>query len=82
MMIAATNPMVQLWGFEGVLIYNDGYARFAGRRPQLLGMDARESWPEIADFNNNVIRTVPGGEPISLKAHEVVLDRAGSLTSG
>ncbi|WP_392353994.1 hypothetical protein V8F63_15520 [Brevundimonas sp. LF-1] len=32
MMIAAPNPMVLLWGSAGVLLYNDGYARFAGKR--------------------------------------------------
>ncbi|RYG28158.1 MAG: PAS domain-containing protein, partial [Burkholderiales bacterium] len=80
MMIAAPNPMVLLWGFEGVLLYNDGYARFARRRhPELLGMGAREGWPEIADFNDNVIRTVLSGEAMSLKDQELALDRAGVL---
>jgi len=79
MMVAAPNPMVLLWGFQGTLIYNDGYARFAGRRhPDLLGVGAREGWPEIADFNDNVIRTVLRGESMSLKAQELVLDRAGA----
>ncbi len=79
MMISAPNPMVLLWGFEGVLIYNDGYARFAGRRhPELLGMGAREGWPEIADFNDNVIKTVLRGESMTLRDQELVLDRAGS----
>lgn len=81
-MLGAPNPMVLLWGWEGVLIYNDGYAKFTGRRhPGLLGMGAREGWPEIADFNDNVICTVLGGTPISLMSQELALDRAGSLES-
>ncbi len=52
-----------------------------GDTPSCLGMGAREGWPEIADFNDNIIRTVLGGTPISLKAQELVLDRAGTLES-
>ncbi|WP_420470855.1 ATP-binding protein [Brevundimonas sp. FT23042] len=78
MLIAAPNPMVLLWGTSGVLIYNDGYARFAGRRhPELLGMGAREGWPEIADFNDSNIRRGLAGESWSLRDQELVLDRAG-----
>lgn len=80
MLVAAPNPMVLLWGHEGTLIYNDGYARFAGRRhPELLGMGAREGWPEIADFNDLNIRRALGGEAWSLKQQELVLDRQGVL---
>jgi PAS domain S-box-containing protein len=79
MLLAAPNPMVLLWGPEGVLIYNDGYARFAGdRHPQLLGLGAREGWPEIADFNNENIRRGLAGESWSLKDQELVLDRNGN----
>ena len=80
MMLAAPNPMVLLWGREGVLIYNDGYAQFAGdRHPQLLGMGAREAWPEIADFNDENIRRGLAGEAWSLKDQELALDRGRGL---
>ena len=80
MMVAAPNPMVLLWGHEGTLIYNDGYARFAGRRhPDLLGMGAREGWPEIADFNDGNIRRALAGEAWSLNRQELALDRQGEL---
>jgi PAS domain S-box-containing protein len=82
MMVAAPNPMVLLWGHEGTLIYNDGYARFAGRRhPELLGLGAREGWPEIADFNDSNIRRALAGEAWSLNRQELVLDRQGRLES-
>ncbi|MFC5342710.1 PAS domain S-box protein [Brevundimonas staleyi] len=78
MLLAAPNPMVLLWGAEGVLIYNDGYARFAGQRhPALLGMGAREGWPEIADFNDGNIRRGLAGESWSLRDQELELDRKG-----
>ena len=78
MLLAAPNPMVLLWGQEGVLIYNDGYAAFAGNRhPRLLGMGAREAWPEIADFNDDNIRRGLAGESWSLRNQELTLDRNG-----
>lgn len=78
MMVAAPNPMVLLWGPEGVLLYNDGYARFAGtRHPALLGVGAREGWPEIADFNDRNIHRGLAGEAWSLEGQELILDRRG-----
>ena len=39
------------------MIYNDGYAAFAGsRHPELLGMPVLEGWPEAAEFNRRVMR--------------------------
>ena len=39
-------PIVTLWGETGVMIYNDGYARFAGaRHPEILGKDVLDAWP-------------------------------------
>lgn len=82
MMIAAPNPMVLLWGSSGVLLYNDGYARFAGKRhPELLGMGAREGWPEIADFNDANIRRGLAGQSWSLEHQELVLDRGSGPES-
>jgi signal transduction histidine kinase len=80
MLLNAPTPMVLLWGVEGVLIYNEGYARFAGRRhPELLGMGAREGWPEIADFNDLNIRRGLAGEAWSLRDQQLDLDRQGII---
>ena len=39
------------------MIYNDGYSGFAGgRHPQLFGSKVREGWPEVADFNDNIMK--------------------------
>ena len=39
------------------MIYNDAYSVFAGgRHPQLLGSKVREGWPEVANFNDNVMK--------------------------
>ncbi|MGR3200180.1 MAG: PAS domain S-box protein [Paracoccus sp. (in: a-proteobacteria)] len=73
-------PMTTLWGDEGVMIYNDSYARVAGsRHPVVLGMPVREAWPEVADFNDRIIRTVLGrGETVCLRDQELVLDRGAA----
>src|SRR4051812_34983418 len=52
-LLHASVPMCLLWGPDGVMIYNDGYARTAGdRHPGLLGAKVREGWPEVAEFND------------------------------
>jgi hypothetical protein len=56
-------PIVMLWGEDGVMLYNDAYSVFAGgRHPQLLGSKVREGWPEVADFNDNVMKVGLAGK--------------------
>lgn len=77
-MLGSPVAMVLLWGPEGVLIYNDAYARFADRKhPEILGMPVREAWPEIADFNSEIYGRVLGGETLSLRDQLLVLSRSG-----
>ncbi len=69
-------PIVLLWGEEGVMIYNDAYSGFAGgRHPRLLGSRVREGWPEVAAFNDNVMRVGLAGGTLSYKNQELVLTR-------
>jgi PAS domain S-box-containing protein len=71
-------PMVLLWGMDGLMIYNDGYARIAGgRHPSAMGSKCRESWPEIADFNDHVLRTGLAGGALSFKDQHLTLHRDG-----
>lgn len=78
-MLGSPVAMVLLWGPQGVLIYNDAYARFADRKhPEILGMPVREAWPEIADFNSEIYARVLGGETLSLREAELVLSRSGA----
>jgi PAS domain S-box-containing protein len=71
--------IVTLWGPEGVMIYNDAYSRFSGsRHPGLLGRNVRDAWPEVADFNDHVLKTVlHGGQNLSYKDQELSLNRDG-----
>ena len=71
-------PIVLLWGPDGVMLYNDAYSVFAGgRHPQLLGSKVREGWPEVADFNDNVMRVGLSGGTLAYRDQELTLHRAG-----
>ncbi|MER2268333.1 GAF domain-containing protein [Methylobacterium oxalidis] len=71
-------PIVMLWGEDGIMIYNDAYSVFAGgRHPALLGSKVREGWPEVADFNDNVMRVGLAGGTLAYRDHELTLYRHG-----
>jgi PAS domain S-box-containing protein len=70
--------MVLLWGADGIMIYNDAYAVFAGgRHPKLLGRKVREGWAEVADFNDNVMKVGLTGGTLAYKDQELTLYRNG-----
>ena len=72
-------PIVMLWGRDGVMIYNDAYSIFAGgRHPRLLGSKVREGWPEVADFNDHVMKVGLAGGTLSYKDQELTLHRSGA----
>lgn len=72
-------PLVMLWGIEGTMIYNDPYAQFAGgRHPFLLGKPVEEGWPEVAEFNRNVVETCLAGGTLSYRDKELTLLRSGA----
>ena len=72
-------PIVTLWGEEGIMIYNDAYSVFAGgRHPKLLGAPVRDGWPEVADFNDNVMKVGLAGGVLSYKDQVLTLFRSGA----
>lgn len=73
-------PIVTLWGPEGIMIYNDGYSEFAGgRHPQLFGSKVREGWPEVADFNDNIMKVGLAGETLAYRNFPLVLHRHNAM---
>jgi PAS domain-containing protein len=71
-------PIVLLWGSDGIMIYNDAYSVFAeGRHPLLFGSKVREGWPEVADFNDNVMKVGLSGGTLSYRDQELTLHRKG-----
>lgn len=58
-------PMFLWWGPELVCFYNDAYRPSLGengKHPHILGMRAREAWPEIWDIIKPLIDKVLSGE--------------------
>ncbi|GAA4034575.1 hypothetical protein GCM10022281_13400 [Sphingomonas rosea] len=71
-------PMAMLWGSDGIMLYNDAYSVIAAsRHPQLLGRPVREGWPEVADFNDHVMKVGLANETLSFRDQEMVLHRHG-----
>jgi signal transduction histidine kinase len=78
LLIHSPVPIVMLWGEPGYMIYNDAYSVFAGaRHPSLLGMRVRDAWPEVADFNDNVMKVGLAGGTLAYRDQELTLYRNG-----
>ncbi|MGK9067351.1 PAS domain-containing protein [Stutzerimonas chloritidismutans] len=78
MLLLSPVPIVLLWGEKGIMLYNDAYSVFAaGRHPRLLGSEVRLGWPEVADFNDNVMRVCLAGGTLAYKDQELTLHRNG-----
>ncbi|WP_421522966.1 ATP-binding protein [Pseudomonas yamanorum] len=78
LMLASPIPMVMLWGRAGYMIYNDSYSVFAGgRHPYLLGAPVELGWPEVADFNRNVVDACLAGGTLSYRNLPLELLRDG-----
>ncbi|MEE4452729.1 PAS domain S-box protein [Novosphingobium resinovorum] len=79
MMLASPVPLVLLWGKQGVMIYNDAYADFAGGRDsRLLGSNVLDGWEEVAEFNAQVMETGLAGKTLSYRDHMLTLHRHGA----
>jgi PAS domain-containing protein len=78
MVLRSPLPIVMLWGEDGFMLYNDAYSLFAGgRHPWLLGSPVRLGWPEVADFNDNVMKVCLAGGTLAYTDQELTLLRNG-----
>ena len=78
MVLHSQVPMAVLWGEEGTMFYNDGYAEICGgRHPEIFGAEVRRAWPEVADFNDQVMRTCLKGQTLAFREQEMTLYRHG-----
>ncbi len=61
-------PMFLFWGDRHICFYNDAYRPSLGnngKHPSILGMGAREAWPEIwEDIAPMIDQVMTGGEPV------------------
>jgi PAS domain S-box-containing protein len=79
LILRAPVPIVTLWNEDGVMIYNDAYSVFAGgRHPTIFGSKVREGWPEVAGFNDNVMKVGLAGGTLAYRDQELTLYRHGA----
>lgn len=79
LMLSSALPMCLMVGREGIMIYNDAYIEVAGgRHPGSLGSSVFDSWPEVADFNRDVIDTVMQGKALAFENQHFVFHRNGA----
>ena len=78
MALRSALAMALMWGEQGVVFYNDAFARTT-RQHWLppLGLPVREAWPELADFNTQVLTRIFGGETMSFREFEMTVHPAG-----
>ncbi len=80
MLVRSPIAMALLWGPEGTMVYNDAYAVVAGdRHPAAMGAQVCKVWPEAAEFNQQVLKTVLGGASLTYPDQEHSIRRNGSL---
>ena len=79
MIVNSQVPIVLLWGERGHMLYNDAYSQFAGsRHPELLGREVRSGWPEVADFNDHIMKVGLNGGTLAYRDQELTLYRSGN----
>ncbi|TBV00800.1 hybrid sensor histidine kinase/response regulator [Pseudomonas dryadis] len=78
LILSSPTPIVLLCGQEGRLIYNDAYATFAGQRhPRIFGQPVEAAWPEIAEWNRQVLDLGLSGQSLSRENLYMPLHRPG-----
>ncbi|WP_263145322.1 response regulator [Pseudomonas sp. RIT-PI-AD] len=79
LMLGVPTPIVLILGQSGLLIYNDAYATrvAADRHPDTFARPVEQAWPEIADWNRDILERGLKGESISYENLHFVLFRRG-----
>ncbi|MTD99760.1 PAS domain-containing protein [Paracoccus sp. YIM 132242] len=72
-------PQVLMWGPDHVMIYNDGYMEVAGNyHPRALGGTVPAIWPEVWDWNRQILERGFRGEVQAFREQPLVLNRSGT----
>lgn len=79
LMLPAKAQIVLFWGPEFIAFYNDAYAPTIGdKHPRALGLPARESWTELWDDLEPLLRQVlETGETLYAKDRPFYIERHG-----
>lgn len=76
MIIRSPAAMVLLWGEQGLMIYNDAYAVLT-QGVNKMALPVADAWPEIAEWNADMLRKVRGGHVETFQNQRMVLHRHG-----
>lgn len=79
LMLPAQAQIVLFWGPEFIALYNDAYTpSIGGKHPRALGRPARESWAELWDDLEPLLRRVlETGETVFAKDRPFYIERHG-----
>jgi PAS domain S-box-containing protein len=78
LMLSSPFPVALFWGTDGILIYNDFYARQSAlRHPHILGMSVIDAWPEVSDFHEVMMEMVLNDKPLMLEEQSMTLAHTG-----
>jgi PAS domain S-box-containing protein len=73
-------PTALLWGPDGILLYNEGYAAVCGdKHPAALGARVRDVWPEAWEFNGRMLANCLAGNREVHKSVSFFLARDGAV---
>ena len=73
--LRSRTPVATIWGTDGILIYNDAFARLVGQRhPDILGAPFRQAIADLTPFSHAAIDRVMGGEALYCRDQQTILD--------
>ena len=73
---------VLMWGPDHIMLYNDAYAEIAGvKHPAAFGAPVAAVWPEIWDWNREMLEAGFRGERRSYRDQALTLSRGGVSAS-
>ncbi len=75
--------MALIWGSDYTFLYNDAYAKIIqDKHPAALGVSLRESFSEIWDALNPLVKQAMSGEAVVINDYILSLTRNGVTSSG
>ncbi|BBK30804.1 PAS domain S-box-containing protein [Stella humosa] len=78
MVLQSPIAMVLMWGPDHAMVYNEGYVAIAGKKhPEALGGTVPAIWPEIWDWNRQMLAAGFRGEARTARDHLLRLERDG-----
>jgi signal transduction histidine kinase len=78
-MLSSAFPSCIFWGDDFIALYNDGYRRMLGEKPEALGQPMRVTWSEAWADLRPIAEKAMQGESTFIEDFRVRVDRRGFL---